>query len=69
MVGFTNKNTRAINYGGDQNNLMKKRDDDSWQKYRAKDRMREKQQLGDQNSLVQPNRERLYWKCKLKMTR
>lgn len=33
----------SINYGGDQNNVMKTRDEDSWQKFRDEDRMKEKE--------------------------
>lgn len=45
MVVFYQLNTGSINYGGDQNNVIKSRDEDSWRRFRDKDRVNKKQQF------------------------
>lgn len=45
VVVFYQLNTGSINYGGDQNNVIKSRDEDSWQSLRDKDRVNKKQQF------------------------
>lgn len=71
VVGFTNKNTTAINYGRNQSNLIKKSgDDEIWQKYRDEDKMRGGNSGARIRTVVySPGGEKLYWKCRLKMTR